>query len=489
MKNTKDLHYQNATELVAQLANKKISATELLEETIARIEALDKKINALPVRDFERARAAAKLADTAIAKGEHKSLLGLPMSVKETFNVAGLPTTWGNPQFKNWHPDEDALSVTRLKTAGAVIIGKTNVPFMLADWQSYNDIYGTTNNPWDLKLTPGGSSGGSAAALAAGFVALELGSDLAGSLRVPAHYCGIYAHKPTQDLIPLRGSSPPKTPALPRKVDLAVAGPMARTAIDLKLGLDILAGPDELTDGKGYKLVLPFSRHNKLQDFRVLVLDNHPLYPTANNITKSIDDLAIRLNKLGAKVTYNKNDLIPLLTNITQNYIFFLGAFLVSRMPMEEYNKMQLARKNLSENDDSIHAHFLRGATATYREWILAGDMRDKFRQQWKILTKEFDGVLTPVMPTCALPHDHSKQDNRQIEIDGKLFPYDDQFIWVCIANLFGLPATVAPIGLSENNLPIGIQIISDYLEDNTTIKFAELLEREFGGFIKPNNI
>jgi amidase len=198
--------YRSAGELVQVLASRQISSRELVDSAIGRIEALDPKINAVVVRDFDRARAAADAADAALARGERHPLLGLPMTVKEQFNVAGLPTTWGHPKFKDWRPDADGLAVQRLRAAGAIILGKTNVPVDLGDWQSYNEVYGTTNNPWDLTRSPGGSSGGAAAALAAGFVPLELGSDIGGSLRSPAHFCGVFSHKPSLDLLPQRGA-------------------------------------------------------------------------------------------------------------------------------------------------------------------------------------------------------------------------------------------------------------------------------------------
>lgn len=486
MKNDKDLHYQSATELVSLLANRKISSVELLEQTIGRIEMLDKEINAMPVRDFERARQLAKAADRAIAQGERKPLLGLPISVKESFNVAGLPTTWGNPQYKNWCPDEDALAVSRLKAAGAIIIGKTNVPFMLRDWQTYNDIYGTTNNPWNLNVSPGGSSGGSAAALTAGYVSLELGSDLGGSLRVPAHFCGVFAHKPTQDLIPLRGLAPPATTSLPTGADLVTAGPMARTATDLELGLNVLAGPDDMLNGKGYQLALPPPRHNSLSSFRVLVLDTHPLCPTAASTKKAIDDLVNHLTKLGVTVSRDIKK-IPDLANVTQTYAMFFAALVGVIMPLPAYEKLKAAAKELSDDNNSLSAYRLRGFTCTYREWFLATRPREELRKKWRTVFNEYDVILCPVMPTPAFPHDHSDPEKRQIEIDGKIIPYYDQIIWASIATLFGLPATVIPIAHSENNLPIGIQIIGDYLEDYTTIRFANLLEREFGGFTMPN--
>src|SRR5581483_1609299 len=208
-----DLTYRTAGELAGLLAKREISAVELFERAVARIEMHDKAVNAVVVRDFDRAREAARAADAALARGERAPLLGVPMTVKESYNVAGLPTTWGFPASKDFRPPEDALAITRVKAAGAVILGKTNVPLSLADWQSYNDIYGTTNNPWDLTRSPGGSSGGSAASLAAGYVPLELGSDIGGSLRTPAHFCGIFAHKPSLCLVPGRGQTPPNVPA------------------------------------------------------------------------------------------------------------------------------------------------------------------------------------------------------------------------------------------------------------------------------------
>ena len=241
------LNFATTKELTAALTGRKISALELTDHFIARVEALDGKLNAVVVRDFERARAAAKTADAALARGDDRPLLGIPIVIKESFDVAGLPTTWGVPAFKDFVPNEDALMVARVRAAGAIILGKTNVPYVLGDWQSFNDIYGATNNPWDLGRSPGGSSGGSSAALAAGFAPISLGSDIGGSLRVPAHFCGVYAHKPTLNLIPPRGHRLPGS--VQRISDLAVVGPMARTAADLELLLDLTSDPDETRAG------------------------------------------------------------------------------------------------------------------------------------------------------------------------------------------------------------------------------------------------
>ena len=333
------LEYQTVGQLVDALAAKRVSAAELAEHCIKRIETLDGKLNAVVVRDFERARAAARVADAALARGERRPLLGLPMTVKESFNIAGLPTTWGAPSARDWMPQEDALTVSRLKRAGAVVLGKTNVPRQLTDWQSFNEIYGTTNNPWDVTRTPGGSSGGCAASLAAGFVALELGSDIGGSLRVPAHFCGVFSHKPTLGLVPGRGQTPPRVPALPVEADLAVVGPMARTAGDLALALDVMAGPDEAL-GVGYQLALPPPRHPALTDFRVIVLDTHPLLPAAASVRGAIAQLADKLGKAGVKIA-PASPLMPDLARAAQIYFRLLYAFFGVDVPDETYRMIQ----------------------------------------------------------------------------------------------------------------------------------------------------
>jgi amidase len=282
----------------------------LTDRVIARIERLDPRLNAVIARDFERAREAEKAADAALARGERLPLLGVPMTVKESFNVAGLPTTWGIPQARGFIAEDDALVVARARSAGAVVLGKTNVPLNLFDWQTYNAIHGVTRNPWDLERTPGGSSGGSAAALAAGFGALSLGSDLGGSLRVPAHFTGVAALKPSLGVVPSRGHTPPGLPPLPRESDLAVVGPMARSAADLARLFDVIAGPDEVTAGVGYKLALRPSRHQELRSFRVLLVDQHPLVPTSSPVRLALERLAGALERAGVRV-HRSHRLLP----------------------------------------------------------------------------------------------------------------------------------------------------------------------------------
>lgn len=478
--------FESASNLLMALRNKTISSQELIDFSISRIEERDKEINAVVVKDYERAREAAKTADLDLAKGDQRPLLGLPITVKESFNVKGLSTTWGNVSFQHWMPQEDAATIARLKSAGAIILGKTNVPCMLSDWQTYNPIYGTTNNPWDLRLTPGGSSGGSAAALAMGYVSLELGSDLAGSLRIPAHFCGVAAHKPSADLVPLRGASPPTTLASTRKIDFAVAGPMARTVQDLMLSLNVLAGPDELSDGMGYQLKLPLTTKTSLQEFRVLMIDQHPLYPTAKSLTALYEEVYQQLKQTGVPITKTSVQL-PDLGEIARLFALLLGAWFSEVMSKESYNKTVECAKSLASTDKSLANQFLRGLTITHRDWLLALRERERLNNQWNKLYEDFDVILTPVTPTLAFPHDQSKDPElRNLIINGIKVPYAHQYIWVCIANLFGLPTTTFPVGVTKDLLPVGIQVIGRYLHDDITLKFSQLLEKLRGGFSAP---
>lgn len=478
--------YRTAGEQVADLANRRVSSVELLDQAIARIDGLDKHINAVVVRDFDRARQAAIAADQALARGERRPLLGLPMTVKESFNVAGLPTTWGIPAFKDWRPTEDALPVQRLKAAGAVIIGKTNVPVALADWQATNPIYGTTNNPYDIDRTPGGSSGGSAAALAAGYVALELGSDIGGSLRAPAHYCGVFAHKPTYGVIARRGHNFPRQPALPAYGDgLAVVGPMARSAQDIALMFALVAGPDEERDGIGWKLSLPQPRHRALRDFRVLLIDTHPLGATAESIRSALAQLADRLAKEGVPVA-RQSPLLPDLAEATRNYMRLLGPIMTNGRPPEFYEQMRGLAGTIGANDQSLDAIYVRSANVGWREWEAANNVRTRLQHGWATLFKQFDIVLCPTMPTPAFKHDRAEAAARRLDVDGKSESYNSNFNWISFATSAQLPATIAPIGRSETGMPIGVQIIGPYLEDPTPIQFAQLIERAFGGFVPP---
>lgn len=478
--------FPTAEEIMAALRTGEVTSAELTDQAITRIERDDKAINAICVPDFDRARAAAHHADQARARGEDRPLLGVPVTVKESYNIAGLPTTWGLPLHRDYLPAEDAVQVSRIKAAGAVVLGKTNVPLGLQDLQSFNEIYGTTNNPWDHSRTPGGSSGGSAAALAAGFGALSLGSDLAGSLRTPAHFCGIYAHKPTLGLVANRGMVPPPEPALPIDLDLAVVGPMARTARDLTLLLDVMAGPDPLTFGMAYELTLPPARHQRLSDYRVLVLDEHPFIPTGSAVRTGINRVADALVDGGAHVQRH-SPLLPDLTEAATLYTRLLFSGSVARFPVDAYEQLRTRAAELNTDNQSLDAARLRGMVLSHRDWIETNNHRELHRHGWRQLFAEFDAVACPITPTPAFGHDHNPDLlERRLDIDGVEYPYFDQLVWAGLATTPGLPATAIPADRTSEGLPVGVQLIGPMFEDRTPLRLAELLEQKIGGFQTP---
>lgn len=452
-----DFTYATVAELSDALAEHKVSALELTDAAIARIEKHDGAINAVVVRDFARAREAAKLADGQRARGETKPLLGIPMTVKEAMNVAGLKTTWGFPAFKGFVPPEDGIAIARLKGAGAIILGKTNIPVMLADWQSANPIFGRTGNPYDVAKTAGGSSGGGAAAVASGMVPLELGTDLGGSIRVPAAFCGIYGLKPSFGVIPMRGFRPPPAPE-GAGIPVSVLGPMARSADDLERALDVLAGPDGM-ETTGYRLELPKARHATLREYRVLLLDRHPETLLDDELKTALHGAGERLTKLGANVAY-KSELLPDLMHVVQVFVKIIGVALSRGGPPPD-RKMSA------------------------QEWLDIMDEQWRIRQQWAKLFSAFDVVLAPAFGTAAFAHD-DKASEHPFLVNGKPVDYQTQGAWSTMAGLGCLPVTVAPIGQTKKGLPIGVQIIGPYLEDRTTIQFARLLAREVGGFLPP---
>lgn len=479
-------NFRSATELALALRAGEVSSVELTAAAITGIERHDQAVNAICVTDFDRARAAARHADQARARGEDRPLLGIPVTVKESFDVAGLPTTWGMAEHRGFIPSEDAVQVARLKAAGAVVLGKTNVPFGLQGLQSFNDLYGVTNNPWDHGRTAGGSSGGSAAALASGFGALSIGSDLAGSLRTPAHFCGVYGHKPTLGLAAMRGMTPPRTQALPTDSDLAVVGPMARTARDLALLLDVMIGPDPLTYGVAHTVSLPPARHERLGDFRVLVLEEHPYLATGAEVRAGVNRVADALVSGGARVERHST-LLPDLTEAAWLYTLLLFSGSVARFPVGQYEELRTRAALLSADDRSLDAARLHGMVLSHREWLEVANRRELHRHGWRRLFGEFDVVVCPITPTPAFPHDHDPDLlGSRIDVDGVDYAFFDQLVWAGLATMPGLPATAVPAGRSAGGLPVGVQLIGPAFEDRTPLRLAELLEQRIGGFHVP---
>ena len=446
------LHQMTATQLATGLKRKAFSAAELCDAAIARIEALDEKINAVVVRDFERARTEARMADDAIAKDKAGALTGIPMTVKESFDLRGHPTTWGFEAHRDHRAREDAFPVQRAKAAGAVVLGKTNVPPALADWQSGNPIYGRTNNPHELSRSAGGSSGGSAAAIAMGFSALELGSDIGGSVRVPAAFCGVYGHKTSYRIISMLGHSPGG--AVLANEMLGVAGPLARSAADLAMLLDVIAAPDP--DDSHNSLVLPRARHGSLKSFRVFVLDQHPAAKADDEIWAAINALADDLVKAGASVS-RKSSLLPDMNISWRTYQAMLHT-IITRSQVDGG-----ARQPISAHD-----------------WFGHLDTQLRIRRQWADFFRHFDVVLCPAFGTPAFPHtDEPDWRKRPLIINGEPANFGAQLGWASMATVGNLPSTVIPLGVNAQGLPLACQAIGPFLEDHTSIAFAGLAGRE----------
>lgn len=481
--------YPTAGELASALRAHKVSSVELVADAIRRIEAADASINAVVARDFENSRTAARAADAAIAREEGGPLLGVPVTVKEAFDVAGLPTTWGLPSARDAIAREDAVVVMRLKRAGAVVLGKTNVPTMLADWQCGNPLYGETSNPWRGDLTPGGSSGGGAAALAAGFVSLEYGSDLAASLRAPASFCGVYAHKPSRGLVPPRGFAPPGAPRGPiaPAIDLSALGPMARSAADLELALAVTAGPDS-PDDLAWRLAPPPARWSTLKEYRVLVLDEHPAIPTLRALRDAIEQRAQALARAGCAVA-RSSPLAPDLLEISVLFVELLLSQFSADSGNEAFARAREEADRLALGVEPLAAAGVRAWALSHRDWVRDDRRRLGVADRWRQLFESVDVVLCPAMPTNAFPRQSPEQHRGVLDVDGRAMPYDAQPLWAAVATVTGQPATVVPLGLDAAGLPVGAQVIGPYLEDLTTLRFAQLMEQEFGGFVAPVTI
>ena len=480
--------FSSATSLVAALRSGTIGARELTELYIRRIERHDSALNAVVVRDYTRAREQAIAAEHARARGEHRALLGLPITLKESINVTGLQTTCGVPEWKGYISQHDAPVTTRTRAAGAVLLGKTNVPPMLADWQSANPIFGRTNNPWDRGRTPGGSSGGSAAAIAAGLSALEVGSDIGGSIRVPAAFCGIYGHRPSETLLPRSGQFP--MPPLPNPaVVMGVQGPLARSAEDLELALSVLAGP-EVGEDVAWKVTLPAARRERLADFRVAVLPPIPWLPVDEQITAALSDLAGRLAKMGAVVKEIQPDGLGDHREYHGFYRTLLSAVTGARVDAET-RRQRIATFRAAGDDLSLGA--ARGLEGTAGDYILWNGRREQHRAAWRAFFREWDVLLAPAINVLAYPHIERAwpADNSDLSltftVNGRSVPYLHGLCYPALSTVPGQPATAFPVGLSREGLPIGLQAIGPYLEDLTPIRFTALLAREIGGYRKPS--
>ena len=475
-----DRDFDTARAAAAAIRARQISSVELTEHTWRRIDAFQPALNAYVYQLREESMAAAVRADEAIARGEATGALhGVPVSVKESFGVEGQPCTWGMPSLKDAKAPRHSAAVRRLLGAGAVLLGATNVPFQLMDGQSFNKIYGTSNNPWDLGRTPGGSSGGSAAALAAGLASFSIGSDIGGSIRAPASFCGVYGHKPTLDLVDQSGHTPGGAGDLPGfSTLLAVSGPMARSADDLELGLRVMAGP-ELPDAKAFQWTLPACRHQTLRDFRIGYVLEDPIVPVSAETKVVLESVIRACERAGATMRPGWPKAFQF-QELLDTYFFHLGAVVLSLTPPEE---QEHARSNLSR----LPEQYAKGALSSFVEWQRQNLKRLAYRAQWEQYFESVDVFLLPTTFTTAFPHDRTPAAERLLPTpEGGRQPFWDLIRYVTPATLTGCPATTAPAGLSRSGLPVGIQIVGPFLEDATPIGFARLLAQEIGGFQRP---
>lgn len=481
-----DLPFRSAKQLVAALRARKVSSQELLELYLERTKRFNPQVNAIVWKDEEGARKRARAADAALRRRRGSAapgaLHGLPMTVKEAYDVAGMPTTWGFPDLKDHRAQRNSVVVQRFVDAGAIVFGKTNVPAGLADFQSYNALYGTTNNPWDLARTPGGSSGGSAAALAAGLTGLEAGSDIGSSIRNPAHYCGVYGHKPTWGIVSALGHA---IHGWTSHGDIAVVGPLGRSADDLALALGVMGGPDP-ADGIGWKLSLPPARKKALREFNVGLMLSDPVGPVDQEVAAQLERLGQFLRKRRVRVDERAR---PDIDSVESHRMFLplLNAALSVGIPAEEFERMKEVARSAAPGDTSSKVRLARGATLPHRDWLFLDDARNKLRGKWAAFFEKYDLLLCPAMSTAAFPHDHEGQIfDRFVSVDGRKVPMTAQLFWAGYSGVVFLPSTVAPIGRTPAGLPIGVQIIGPQYGDRTCIAFAQLLEREYYGFVPP---
>ncbi len=474
-----ELAYSSANAIAKKIQRHQISSREAGDYFLARVSALNKPINCVVTVDADRARTEADGADAALARGEVRGPLhGVPMTIKDSFQTAGMRTTSGAPELTSFIPKEDAWPVARLRAAGAIIFGKTNLPIYAGDLQSYNEVFGTTNNPYDVSRTPGGSSGGSAAALACGFTPLELGSDIGGSIRLPSHMSGVVGHKPSYGVVPAHGQipGPPGTLTL---ADLAVAGPMARTVDDLKLGLSIMAGPNRW-EHPAWRLKLPPPRHRTLKEYRVAAWLDDPACRVEPDVRDLLEKAAQTLAGAGVRVDHDARPEFTL-EKVADTFGALLQAALAGGVPNDRLDEYAATA------GETPAAQTRRLLAMRHRQWLSYNERRLQMRKRWEAFFTQWDAILLPVMPCAAIPHDHSEPiASRFASIGGEQRPYWSLTTWMAPAGACYLPATVIPVGRLNSGLPIGIQIAGPYLEDHTTLYIAKHLLSMLGGCPRP---
>jgi len=478
------IYYKSASEVANMIIDKKISSVELTQMMLSRIEKIEPEVNAINVLLAEQALQQAKDADDALTRREISGPLhGVPITIKDSFQIKGIITTAGNPVLANYVGEEDAVSVARLRNAGAVILGNTNTPYMLDDHQSFNEIYGRTNNPWDLGRSPGGSTGGGAAALAAGMSYLSLGSDTGGSIRVPSHFCGLFGHKPTIDLVPKKGSIPPLPGSLPYVTNkLSVAGPLARSATDLKLLLEICGGPI-YPESVAYSWKLPAARKNHVKDYKIKFVIDDVNCPISSEIKPTMEKAIEEFRKAGLNLEEGWPAQVDAKTQY-YNYMYLQYAHIARGAKPEVIEEL---KTTMNANGSPLQTLKRRAFTEPHKYFNEEDSRRQQFRDIWQEYFREYDAFILPVAFVPAYPHTTVPWATRMLQTPEGERHYDDMLFWISFATLTGMPATVFPIGLTKSRLPVGLQIIGPFLEDATPIFLAERLSDILGGIKHPS--
>ncbi|MET7935538.1 amidase [Streptomyces sp. NPDC005322] len=472
------LTHHSATEQLHALEQREVSSREL---TLAHVDRIDRhpQYNAVVTVDRDGALAAAAAADELRARGrDGGALLGLPVTVKDALETKGLRTTCGAPDLERHIPGQDADAVARLRNAGAVILGKTNTPPMCQDIQTSNPLFGTTPNPHDPQYTAGGSSGGSAAAVAAHLTPLDIGSDLAGSLRLPGHYCGVHTLRTSQGIVPLRGHLP-RPPGWLSTSDLLALGPLARSAADLGLALQVLAGPSP-QDSLAWRLELPAPRPDRLQEYRIGIWADDPHCPVDTETRALLEHVATALHTLGVPVDSTTRPVSMADSDRLFHTLMFAGS--TAGAPADTFAAETAAAADLTPEDQSPRASYLRARTMRHRDWLLANEERQRLRRQWAAYFTGIDVLITPAAPTPAVPdQSHLPLPDRHITVDGERRGYWTQTTWLNLAAPAHLPAATIPAGRSTTGLPLGLQLIGPYLADRTVLHIAGLLTEALG--------
>ncbi|MDH3298964.1 MAG: amidase [Acidimicrobiia bacterium] len=481
--NRLDITLRSAGDQAAAVRNGEISARELLAAVIGRYHRFNPAINAVVVTRIEEAEARAQAADEATARGESWGPLhGVPITIKEPWDWVGTPSTSGYEDRVDWRPERNCEVVDRLLDAGAIIYGKTNIPVGMADWQTFNPVYGTTNNPWDLDRMPGGSSGGSAAALATGMTALEVGSDIGASIRNPAHYCGVFGHKPTYGLVPTAGHGAPGDPT---ELDIGVGGPLARSASDLRLGLDTVAGAGGL-DAAGWRLDLPEPTWTRPEEIRAAVMLESPCVMQDQELTDQLAATVEALASLGVKVDHDGRPDIDI-ERSHEVYLMLLRAATGTESPLDKFEAMKRPAARYADGDRDYQAIVGHSITMSHWEWAALHRERTHQQHAWAEFFTDYDMLLCPTAASAAYPHDQQgNRADRTIPVNGDRESTIDQLFWAGWSCGVYLPGAVATAGLTASGLPCGLQIVTGHLQDYSAIAFAALMERELGGYQVP---